>query len=224
MKVRKNHLILGYIILYFLFLPIPVKAKSSIIIPPSKDAYVWNLTPDTNDGDASWLWICNDGGTYYDTCQTLLYFKLPYGYDQYQFIELRFIVYLALNESFNLDIYHVIGPWEELSVTWNTRPSLGEYIISQTVVPQQEYLINIKPYLSSDVLSISIISTSLAVNVCRIPSHEIGILDSNQLTYIQLSQIDFFMEYISIFFALGLIGLGLIVFLLLKIRTIIHNS
>ena len=126
---------------------------------------------------------------------------------QYQSIELHFFVYLALNESFNLDFYHIISPWEELSVTWNIKPVLGEFIKSQTVSHQGEYSINIKSYLSWDILSISILLNSVTVNVCRIPSLESDLVEEGQITYIELSEIDLTIGFISVLFLIGFLGL-----------------
>jgi hypothetical protein len=220
MKITKSQMILGYIFMLFVILITPVKAKSTVILPPSKDTYIRNVYPNTNEGGEPWLWICNDEGILYDISQALLFFELPYDYNRYQSIQLHFFTRLAGENGFDLDVFHILEPWEEMSVTWNTRPSMGASLFSQVVNSDQEYLIDIKPFITSRIFSIYLLSSSIAVNLCQIPSLENNSSDIYQSTYVKLSDIELFKIFPSFtIIVYGIVGLSLTIVFFLKYRS-----
>jgi hypothetical protein len=211
-------MVLGYLFMMFVILVTPVQAQSRVILPPSRDTYIRNVYPNTNEGDEPWLWICNDEGILYDISQALLFFELPYDYDQYQSILLHIYTRLAGDNGFDLDVFRIIEPWEEMSVTWSTRPSLGEYLFSQLVNSNQEYLIDVKSFITSRIFSIYLLSSSIAVNLCQIPSFESNSSEAFQSTYIKMSGLELKLFPSVTIIVFGLVGLSLTFVFFLKYR------
>jgi len=173
MKASKIKLILGYIILNLILNPISVQGEPTQVIYPSADAFIGDMYPDFNTGDLKWLWICNDMNIVAGICYTLIYFVLPSNYNEYDTISLQFYIILTQSQStLDVDVFRVIQTWNESTVNWNNRPSLGIFLFSRELRSGYSYDIDIKSHLISNTFSICILSLFFQYNLGQIPSKE----------------------------------------------------
>ena len=207
--IKKTRIVLLYMFFSFLLMSIPVKAKPTLMILPDRDTYIGDQNPDLNYGVYTTLWVLHDG---WEICHALIYFELPDSFDQYWFVKLHFYTFLSENGYFRLDIYRVIEQWDELTVTWNSRPELGDFLVTYTINYDQEIYIDIRPYVNSQVFSICILNPLTLYNLAQIPSREARTTEIER-TYIELSDLDpFIVSLIAIFAFIGLIAIGLVLF------------
>jgi hypothetical protein len=116
---------LTIIIILAIFAPIAANADTATL-SPTDDSYVWMALPSTNFGEEEILAI----GFYEGFINSLLKFDLsPYSGATVNSAYLRLYIYDS-EEPFppdNVFICRNIADWDELTVTWNNKPS-GEDI------------------------------------------------------------------------------------------------
>jgi len=153
----------------------PTFAKGQIIhtVYPSKDACVTTVFPNDNINDEGMLWISSWGTKGYAIAQAYAYFKLPFDYSNYDTIKLGFDIFLGNHETaFNISIYWISQNWSETTISWNNKPSLGEFILNAQVGGGIANIFNVKKFISSGIFSICIIAEESQENYGSIPSND----------------------------------------------------
>ena len=106
----------------------PVKAQTTETVYASKDAHVYSRYPNNNYGDWTQMYcgIWNDGPTaYHDEVYIHFSFSsISSGWD-----DVRLCLDMEeVSKVLYFDVYRTSGSWSESSITWNTRPSHGEFL------------------------------------------------------------------------------------------------
>lgn len=177
---NRSKVILCLILTFTLF---PTFGKGQFIqtIYPTKDVFVSDATPNNNYGTHPWLWISNWENLSSGICQSFIYFILPPDYPAYQYIHLRFyIILLDIMNPFNISLYRINQNWNEETLNWTGRPSLGSYILSREVEHEETYLIDIQSLLTSRIFSIGIVANDSRLNFAEIASKDHTLVTSNQ--------------------------------------------
>jgi len=100
-----------------------------ITLNPSKDARIFQYSPNMKGGSHIYLNVGTDNGTYLEW--SLLEFDLfsvPPGFDIDK-AELQLYQYTAgngANDGQLVGVRNITGTWEELGVTWNNKPAWGD--------------------------------------------------------------------------------------------------
>ena len=173
MKFKKSRNVLLFIFLSFLIFPNFAWGQIYQTVYPTKDAFVSTFYPDDNTGIDPWLWVSNDPVSPYETCISFIYYELPYDYSEYGLINFHFYIVLSVSDSsFNIQIHRITQNWEELTLTWNNSPLLGDLLLKTELESHRIYDINVKDYLISDIFSICIVASEVQNNLGQIPSSE----------------------------------------------------
>ncbi len=133
----KKNFILIFIFLLSLPILIPdgnaeeICDPESITISCSEDAYVTQNNPDTNYGMASSFVV---GTKNDDLYEAFLYFDLTEMalLEDITSITLILPIYYA-PRAMEIDVYLITETWDEYSITYNTKPSLGDYYNSLSI-------------------------------------------------------------------------------------------
>lgn len=197
MNSKKHSKIILCLILSFTLFPVYGKGQFIHTIYPTKDTFVSEAFPNDNYGGHPWLWISNWENLSSGICYSYIYFILPPDYPAYQYINLRFYV-LLLDEvhPFNISFYRINQYWDEMTLNWTGKPSLGSNILSREVEHEKTYLIDITSLLTSRIFSLGIVANDSRLNFAEIASkdhtlvtndQELAILLNNEGTVIILS-------------------------------------
>jgi len=193
MKIKNKNSTTIFLLLVITFTIFPNFAKGQIIqtIYPTKDASVNTVFPNDNTGSNPWLWISSAENASFGRCQAYIYFELPSDFTNYNVMNLHFYILLGdIEATFNISIYRIVQDWDEMTLNWTGKPSLGEYILSRQVESHKTYDINVKNHLSSNIFSICIIAEESQYNFGQIPSKEHGSYTGDNRLAIILSNID----------------------------------
>ena len=173
MKLKNTTTILLFLMITFMIFPNFVKGQITKTIYPTKDAFAGTLYPDDNTGPDPWLWVSSAEYAQFGRCQAYIEFELPSDYNSYSAINLHFHIVLSDHDSrFKILIYRVIHEWDELTLTWNNRPSLWDYILSWELESDRTYDINVKDDIVTPIFSISILAEEFQFNLGQIPSKD----------------------------------------------------
>ena len=148
------------IVLFFFFLNfillIPLgNAKPTQTIYPIKDTFITNQYPSINFGTNSSFTIYDDT----NKSDALLYFELPINYDDYHNVMFYFYASMSGTASYKVSFYNIKESWNESTVTWDTRPSRSELLLTTTILTGEQG-INFKEIIPSYNFSICITSNS----------------------------------------------------------------
>jgi len=134
---------------------IPTASATVLMQYPSDDAYVYNMNPTTNYGTEISLFVIAIGAP--PTVVELSYLKFNISkFSGASIVKLYFTSgVVETGYSIHIAFWTSTTSWSESSVVWNTRPSsitrIGDLWISQSFT---QYSINIKDYITGDVISI----------------------------------------------------------------------
>lgn len=192
MKSKNRTTFFLFLIITLSFFPNFARGQAIQTIYPTKDAFVSDNYPNDNFGTHPWLWISNWEILSSGICQSYIYFNLPSDYQIYKTINLHFYVLLLDSlHTFNISFYRINQDWDELTLNWSGKPSLGDYILTKEVEDQEIYEINIKSHLTSRVFSIGIITEDSRLNFAEIASKEHGSVTNNQKLAVVLNNEEF---------------------------------
>lgn len=173
MKLKNTTTIFLFLMITFMIFPNFVKGQITQTIYPIKDAFAGTLYPDDNTGPDPWLWVSSAEYAEFGRCQAYIEFELPSDYNSYSVINLHFHIVLGDHDSrFKILIYRVIQEWDELTLTWNNRPSLWDYILSWELESDRTYDINVKDDIVTPIFSICILAEEFQFNLGQIPSKD----------------------------------------------------
>jgi len=157
LKTMKQKYILAFSLLLIvlpLLLPL-VPAKAAVLKQyPTDDSYVFSATPSTNYGSQALVFTINASFGI-----EISYFK----FNATAFLSAPVVNFYfttgPIDKSYVIDIWICNTSWSELSVTYNTRPSLFVKIgrVGISSVQYTLYSVSIKNYIA-DVVSIAIIA------------------------------------------------------------------
>jgi len=166
------------ITLFFFFLNvtflIPIgKARPTQIIYPLGDTFIADgVYSSMNFGSYDYYRIL-DGD---NKSNALLYFELPSNYAEYHNVVFSFYTLLLGGigsdiTSYNVSIYNIKESWNETIVTWDTRPSQSELLLTTTIF-EGEQSIDFKKIIPSYNFSFYIIANSSQPGYVEIKSKE----------------------------------------------------
>ena len=79
--------------------------------------------------------------------------------------------------------------WEELTLTWNNSPPLGDFLLRTELIDNKFYDINVKDYLVSNIFSICIVASEVQYNLGQIPSRDNDWISEDKLPALVLIDI-----------------------------------
>jgi hypothetical protein len=181
MNSKISSKILLCLILIFTIFPRYGKGQFIQTIYPTKDTFVSEENPDFNFGSHPWLWISNWENTSSGICHSYIYFILPPDYPAFQSIHLRFyIILLDEVQPYNISFYRINQYWDEETLNWTGKPTLGGYIFSKEAEHDETYLIDIQDLLTSRIFSIGIVANDSRLNFAEIASNDHTLITSQQ--------------------------------------------
>ncbi|MFX1281472.1 MAG: DNRLRE domain-containing protein [Promethearchaeota archaeon] len=163
---------------YFIILLISIFANSvqasNTFLYPNKDSYVNSYEPNKNFGErinmeCGTFYVPMTGTTFF--CEAYICFDLSeidLGWKKVE-ISLKFNFFSNLMD---FDLYEVVENWEESSISWSNRPSLGKDLLSFRVEYDSEIIIDISSHLSESELSICIVPFHQYYQVVNFSSRE----------------------------------------------------
>jgi hypothetical protein len=188
MNSKKRSKIILCLILSFTTFPSFGKGQFIQTIYPTRDTFVSDAFPNENYGTHPWLWVSNWENISSGMCQSYIYFILPPNYPAYKSIHLRFyIILLDTLHTFNISFYRINQNWDEMTLNWTGKPSLGDCILSKDVESHETYVIDIQRILTSRIFSIGIVAEDSRLNFGEIASKEHELVTSDQKLAIVLN-------------------------------------
>ena len=152
MKSSKKIIIFVSLIIIFEFSTIvpPILAgtkPATVSTVASKDSYVKQYTPTSNYGGQDWFLLGRD--IWNAAIEAYFYFDFSDKPSTWTKAEISLSIY-SISETTNITVYLIENSWEELSITWNNKPSKGEVITSFLAAAETEYTIDVSNYVAGN--------------------------------------------------------------------------
>lgn len=149
MKKRKILILLLMFLIPSFIIGVPsvqaIVRDETISTIAEKDTFVRQYYPTNNYGGQSYFLVGRDvWGT---ALETYLYFNFSDKPVNWKSAEIAFDLY-SIDSTVNLSVYLIEDSWEELTLTWNNKPSKGEMIDSFLVSAEKIYKVNVSDYIA----------------------------------------------------------------------------
>lgn len=163
---------------YFIILLISIFANSvqasNTILYPNKDSYVNSYEPNKNFGDrinieCGTFYVPMTGTTFF--CEAYICFDLSEIDTGWKKVEIC-LKFNFLSDFMDFDLYEISENWEESSITWSNKPSVGKDLLSFRVEYDSEIIIDITSHLSNSEFSICILPFRYYYQVVNFSSKE----------------------------------------------------
>ncbi len=129
-----------------IFPPILAGTKpATISTVASKDSYVRQYNPTSNYGGQDWFLLGRDA--FSAAIEAYFYFNFSDKPSTWTKAEISLDIY-SIPETTNITVYLIENSWEELTITWNNKPSKGEVIMSFLAAAETEYIIDVSNYIT----------------------------------------------------------------------------
>ena len=139
-------------------------AASATIVTTEADAYILPELPNSNRGSASQINIASSSGPVMPLQVGLMRFNLagalPATTCASDVVKATLILWVAdrTDPSVNVNAYAVASPFNEYTVTWNSRPARGSLVTSFTLPDFQQYVLvdvtqQVKAWINTDAVA-----------------------------------------------------------------------
>jgi len=149
MNVKKILIVLSIILVpNFIFAIQPVNAiirDQTIETTAEKDTYAREYNPTTNYGGQSYFLVGRD--VFSAAVEAYFYFNFSDKPVNWENAEIALDLY-SISSTVNLSVYLIEDSWNELTLTWNNKPTKGEMIDSFLAATEKIYTINVTSYIA----------------------------------------------------------------------------
>ena len=149
MNFKKILIVLSIILVpSFIFAIQPVNAivrDQTLGTIAEKDTYVRQYNPTTNYGGQSYFLVGRD--VFSAAVEAYFYFNFSDKPVNWKSAEIALDLY-SISSTVNLSVYLIEDTWNELTLTWNNKPTKGEMIDSFLASAQKIYTINVSSYIA----------------------------------------------------------------------------
>ncbi|MHA1492273.1 MAG: CBM96 family carbohydrate-binding protein [Promethearchaeota archaeon] len=111
----------------------------------SKDSYVRQYNPTSNYGGQDWFLLGRD--VYSAAMEAYFYFDFSDKPSSWTKAEIS-IDFYSIPSTTNVTVYLIENSWEELTITWNNKPSKGEIITSFLIAAEDPYIFDVSSYIA----------------------------------------------------------------------------